>query len=123
METFDQMIERHRWEMGELMQAQVYSWKDLIAQYDNDSNKIPIDVYQQWYEQYASPRRDSLLAQHAAEREAYPDNPLDPNHQTSPGQGVNYQPRWLQSLHDRVPDPGFADKEKTKDADIDPGKD
>lgn len=127
METLDQMWERQRKEMGEFLQAQATSWKALIAQYDNDANKVPHDVYWQWQEQYGTPRRETLLAQHDAENKAYPNSPFDVSHQPSPSDAAksNYQPEWLKGLHDRAPIKADTDKdqEKDKEDDLDPSKD
>ena len=81
METLDQMAERHRKEMGDVLVNQVHSWKALR---DQHGETIPIDVHQQWEQQYGAQRRDALLAAQVAEREAHPLNPMEYRYQDDP---------------------------------------
>ncbi|QMW05402.1 hypothetical protein [Spirosoma foliorum] len=84
MATLEDMYARHDREMKNLMKDQQISWNVLNERYGKGN--IPTDVYQQWDQQHGNTRLHGLRAQHQAELEAYPLNPLEYRYQQEKSQ-------------------------------------
>jgi hypothetical protein len=79
MATLKEMYARHERDMKKLMEDQQISWNALNEKYGKGN--IPQDVYQQWDLQHGNTRLHGLRAQHEAELEAYPLNPMEYRYQ------------------------------------------
>lgn len=72
METLEKMLARHERERLDFINKQDRTWQDLRKEF---GDPIPWPVYFEWDKRYGNIPLNALSAEHAAEREAHPEDP------------------------------------------------